>query len=352
MSRNVITRFAPSPTGDFHVGGARTALFNWLWAKANGGQFILRIEDTDQKRFDSESANSIIDGMKWLGLDWDYGPNKADIESLGADVSHAKTGPSESYLQSRRLEKYKQAAFSLVEKELAYPIMSDGYLNIAKWRDAPNMLKRRLMESGRPYHIRLKLPREGVIVCKDHLRGDIIFRWDRQKDTVILKTDGFPTYHLASVVDDIDMQISHVIRNEEWISSMPIHIYLYQVMETPPPVFVHTASIKNPNGRGKLSKRSLDNDKHSVPTKVMDYVNIALPSAMINFMALLGWSPKTDSVSSVLSVDDIKRLFNISGISTKPSAWDFKKLLHINNSHFRQMDTNSVQDLIYKRGLA
>jgi glutamyl-tRNA synthetase len=279
-------RFAPSPTGYLHVGGARTALFNWLFARRHGGTFVLRIEDTDAERSSWEMVAGIVDGLRWLGLDWDEGP----------DVG----GPHAPYFQSQRLEKYQEYAQELVQGGKAY------------------------YDEGA---VRFKVP-PGLTRFEDLVHGAIEFDNEHIEDFVILRSDGQPTYHLSVVVDDIDMAITHVVRGDDHISNTPKQVLLYQAFGKPAPAFAHVPLIMGPDKK-RLSKR------HGA-TSVTEYERLGyLPEAMVNFLALLGWSPGGDR--EVLSRDELKELFALEGISGGHAVFNAEKLDWFNQQHIGRL---------------
>ncbi len=279
-------RFAPSPTGYLHVGGARTALFNWLFARRHGGTFVLRIEDTDAERSSWEMVEGIVDGLRWLGLDWDEGP----------DIG----GPHAPYFQSQRTEKYREHAQALVRDGTAYA------------------------DAGA---VRFKVP-PGQTRFTDLVHGPIEFDNDHIEDFVILRSDGQPTYHLSVVVDDIDMEITHVVRGDDHISNTPKQVLLYQAFGRPAPSFAHVPLIMGPDKK-RLSKR------HGA-TSVMEYQRLGyLPEAMVNFLALLGWSPGGDR--EVLSRDELKALFTLEGISGGHAVFNAGKLDWFNQQHIGRL---------------
>ncbi|MBD3277230.1 MAG: glutamate--tRNA ligase, partial [Candidatus Aegiribacteria sp.] len=285
----VRTRLAPSPTGDPHVGTAYQALFGYVWAKKNNGSFVLRIEDTDRERSSEESEEAIIDSLRWLGLEWDEGP----------DIG----GPYGPYRQSQRLEIYHEHINSLVAQGKAYPCFCSrerlaevrkerqksgaarGYDR--KCREIPPDEARKRVEAGEPFTVRMKVPLEGDCVFEDLLRGEIRKDWASIDDQVIMKVDGFPTYHLAVVVDDHLMKISHIIRGEEWINSVPKHVLLYEFFQWEPPVFCHLPLLRNKD-KSKLSKRKN-------PVSIDWYRNSGiLPEALLNFVGMMGWHISED----------------------------------------------------------
>ena len=292
-------RFAPSPTGYLHVGGARTALFNWLFARRQGGTFILRIEDTDAQRSSWDMVAGIVDGLRWLGLDWDEGPD------IGG--AHAP------YFQSQRLEKYQQHAQALVETgKAAY---EDGA-------------------------VRFRVPETGQTVFRDLVHGDIAFDNEHIEDFVILRSDGLPTYHLSVVVDDIDMRITHVVRGDDHISNTPKQVLLYKAFGAPEPSFAHVPLILGPDKK-RLSKR------HGA-TSVMEYKRLGyLSEAMVNFLALLGWSPGGDR--EVLSREELIGLFTLEGISGGNAVFNPEKLDWFNQQHIARLSAAALLAAIEQR---
>ena len=279
-------RFAPSPTGYLHVGGARSALFNYLFARRHGGVFILRIEDTDRGRYVEGAVEEIVASLRWLGLDWDEGP----------DIG----GPVGPYAQSERTQLYREHARRLIEGGNAYRCFCTAERLTAlreeqeknklplgydrKCRDLPRADIERLLAGNAPHVIRLKIPAGRTITFTDEIRGSIEYQSDVLDDIVLIKSDGFPTYHMANVVDDHLMGITQVLRGDEWIASTPRHVLLYEAFGWTPPVFAHLPVILAPDGK-KLSKRK-------GAASVMDYKRAGyLPEALFNFLALLGWSP-------------------------------------------------------------
>jgi glutamyl-tRNA synthetase len=325
MSKGTITntvrvRFAPSPTGSPHIGNIRTALFTWLFARKHGGVFILRIEDTDRARYVEGSVQEIMDSLRWLGLDWDEGP----------------------YFQSQRLPLYREVAEKLVETGHAYRCyctperleelrrqqeaakQPTGYDR--KCRYLSEQERREREAQGIPYVIRFAMPLEGETVFHDEIRGEIRFENALLDDFVMLKSDGYPTYHLASVTDDHHMGITHVIRGEEWISSTPRHVQIYQALGWELPKFAHLPMILGTD-RKKLSKR------HG-SVQFMEYIQQGyLPEAMFNFLALLGWS--SDEDRELFSREELMRRFDLSGVQENPAIFDGQKLLWMNGVYIR-----------------
>ncbi|MFA6032588.1 MAG: glutamate--tRNA ligase [Myxococcota bacterium] len=339
MSEKVRVRFAPSPTGYLHVGGARTALFNYLFARHTGGVFILRIEDTDRTRYQEGALKEIFDSLRWLGLSWDEGP-----ECGGAH------GP---YFQSERLEVYRKHAHELIEKGSAYRCfctserldqvraVQEKAKQTTKYdrhcRQMSASEAERLAEAGTPHVIRLKVPDGREVRFNDLIRGEIVYQSDVLDDLVLFKTDGFPTYHLANVVDDHLMEISHVLRGDEWITSTPRHILLYEAFGWTPPVFAHMPVILSPEG-GKLSKRK-------GAASVMDYKKAGyLPQALFNFLALLGWAPGDDR--EVMSLQEMIDAFGLEKVNPKPAVFDEVKLEWMNHEYMRKLTVDEALDLV------
>ena len=341
-NKEVRVRFAPSPTGDPHLGAMRTALFNWAFAKKNNGKFILRIEDTDRNRLVPGSTENIIEGLKWLNLNYDEGPG------VGGDY-----GP---YFQSERKNMYAEIVNKLLDDGNAYmcdlstedleKIRNDqklkglppGYNGFSRNRPREELEKSK--KDGKPVVVRLKVPLSGNIKFNDMKRGMLVFDLSKIDDFIILKADGMPTYHLASVVDDTEMKISHVLRGEEWISSTPKHLLIYNFINQKPPEFIHLPLIFGKD-KSKLSKR------HGA-SSVIEYKNQGLlPDALLNYLALLGWSPGNDI--EILKPSDISNLFEIRGLSISPSIFDPEKLSWINGVHIREMDENKLSTIIKEK---
>src|SRR3954469_4143840 len=322
-------RFAPSPTGYLHVGGARTALFNWLFARRHGGAFVLRIEDNDTERSSWDMVTGIVDGLRWLGLDWDEGP----------DVG----GPHAPYFQSQRLDRYRTRAYALVERGLAYYCYcapddlqrgrADAEARGEAWAYDRTCLRRppeelaRLEADGAPRAVRFKVP-AGETTFADLVRGTIVFANENIEDFVVLRSDAQPTYHLSVVVDDVEMEITHVVRGDDHISNTPKQVLLYQAFGSPPPAFAHVPLILGPDKK-RLSKR------HGA-TSVTEYERLGyLPEAMVNFLALLGWSPGGDR--EVLSRDELISLFALEGISGGNAVFNPEKLDWFNQQHLMRL---------------
>lgn len=325
----VRVRFAPSPTGYLHVGGARTALFNWLYARRHNGTFILRIEDTDAERSSWEMVGGIVDGLRWLGLDWDEGP----------DIG----GPHAPYFQSQRLDRYRAAAAQLVTAGHAYACYctpeeiqarrADAERRGEVWTYDRACTRRtpeecaRLDAAGTPRAIRFRVP-PGRTSFQDQVHGEIDFDNANIEDFVVLRSDGQPTYHLSVVVDDVDMEVTHVVRGDDHISNTPKQVLLYRAFGKTPPEFAHVPLILGPDKK-RLSKR------HGA-TSVTEYQRLGyLPEAMVNFLALLGWSPGGDR--ELFTMDELVQAFTLEGISGGNAVFNPEKLDWFNQQHIARL---------------
>jgi len=323
------TRFAPSPTGFLHVGGLRTALYCYLFAKKHNGQFILRIEDTDQNRITPGAIEAIINGLKWAGINYDEGP------VIG--------GPYGPYIQSERLDLYKKHALELIEKGHAYYCFCSQErlehvrnLQVAAkvppaydrhCRDIDVHEAQKKIQAGESYVIRMKVPLEGELTFVDLIRGQVSIGYKVVDDQVLLKSDGFPTYHLAAVVDDHYMKISHVIRGEEWLPSTPKHILLYKYFGWETPYFSHLSLLLNPD-KSKLSKRTGS-------VSVEDYKNKGyLPDALVNFIALLGWNP--GDTREIFSLEELVKEFSLEHVGKAGAIFNIEKLDWINEQYIHK----------------
>jgi glutamyl-tRNA synthetase len=331
VSSDVRVRYAPSPTGIPHVGNIRTALFNWLFARHHGGTFIVRIEDTDQERRVEGAQEAIFDSLRWLGLDWDEGPDTPD----------AAYGP---YIQSQRVELYLAAAERLIESDAAYRCYCsserlDALRESQLKRKVPTGYDRKCRNlsaderadaeaSGTKPVIRFKVPLTGKTTFEDVIRGSVTWENRLIDDFVLLKSDGFPTYHLANIVDDHEMRISHVFRADEWLPSTPRHTLLYQAFGWEPPIFAHMPLILGAD-RSKLSKR------HGA-VALLDYSDQGyLPEAMLNFLSLLGWS--LDDKTTVISREELVHSFTLDRVVASPAVFDLEKLRWMNGVYIREM---------------
>lgn len=343
-SRPVRTRYAPSPTGPQHIGGIRSALFGWLYARHHSGQFILRIEDTDQKRFVEGSVDLILDAFNWLGMDIDEGP-----------VQGGEYGP---YIQSERLELYQKWAHKLVENGKAYKCFAteaeledmrqSGTGYDRRYRDiAPEKLIE-LEAEGRDYVIRFKMPLDGKTAGEDMIRGTVEFDNDQLQDAVILKSDGFPTYHLAHIIDDYHMNITHVTRAVEWLPSFPLHIQIWDAFGWEKPQFAHLPVLLNPNGKGKLSKRhsSFESDDGTkVPVLMHEFIEAGyLPEAVMNFLINIGWNFGEDR--EIFTVQEAIERFDLKDVNPSNSAYPVEKLDWLNGQYIQNADVNYLASLL------
>jgi glutamyl-tRNA synthetase len=340
-SGKVRVRFAPSPTGFLHIGGARTALFNWLFARKHNGTFILRIEDTDQKRYVPEAEQDIKDSLRWLGMDWQEGP----------DIN----GPHAPYYQSRRTDLYKTWADWLVKNGHAYRCnCTPERLAEVRARQEANKEKPGYDRHCRDldldtdigsHVVRFKMPAEGETTIHDLIRGDITFQNADLEDLVLLKSDGLPTYHLANVVDDHHMEISHIMRADEWIATAPLHRQLYLALGWEMPEIAHLPVILSPSGKGKLSKRdqAFEEGNTKVLVQVREYRNTGyLPEAIINFLMNVGWSYGEDR--EVFTVDEALPRFEIKDINPAGTRLPFEKLEWLNGVYIRNLSPKSLPD--------
>lgn len=334
----VKVRFAPSPTGPLHIGGARSALFNYLFAEGKGGTFILRIEDTDLERSSRESEEGIINALRWLGISWNEG-----IEAGG------ENGP---YRQTERLDTYREYTSKLMQEGYAYhcycteeeleqerqELIASGETPryLGKCRSLTAEQRQALEAEGRKPVVRFKVPEGQQIVINDLVRGKVVFDSDGIGDYIIVKSDGIPTYNYAVVIDDVLMSITHVIRGEEHLSNTPRQVLIYQALKMQTPDFAHISLILNTEGR-KMSKRDGD-------TAVIDYFNKGyLPQAVDNFIALLGWSPSGEQ--EFFSIEELKREFSLDKVSKSPAVFDLNKLNYINSYYLKQTADQELVDL-------
>ncbi len=339
---SVRVRFAPSPTGLLHVGALRTALYDSLFARNQGGVCILRIEDTDRSRYNEGSEKEFIQTLAWVGIEFDEGPHVG--------------GPHAPYRQSERKEAgiYAKHIAVLLEKGLAYKAFetsdeldemrqfqqinkqATGYFG-GDWREASPEKVAAAEAEGKPYVIRQRIPRGEKVVLEDFIRGRIEFDTDTLPDPVLIKADGMPTYHFAAIVDDHLMEITHIIRGEEWISSAPLHALLFDNFGWERPIFVHCPVIVGPDGK-KLSKR------HGA-TSVLDYAAQGyLKGALKNFIALIGWAPGDDR--EVMSEDELIAAFDLKGLQPSPGKFDLDKLKWLNGHSIRQLDPSELLDML------
>ena len=363
----VRTRFAPSPTGYLHIGGVRTALFNWLFARQRGGQFILRIDDTDVARNVDEALEPILSGLKWLGIDWDEGPGVG--------------GPHAPYFQSQRADRHRAAVERLLAaghayRDFATPAELDEERKAAQAAGKPFLYSRRFAAftaadaarfaaEGRQSVVRLKMPRESALVIDDAVRGRVEFAWEREQDHVIQRADGSCLYHLASVVDDHDLEITHVIRAEEHLSNTPRQAFIALSLGYPLPAYAHLPLVAEPGSRTKLSKRKLaqylkNPDFKQVAehgTRIAERIGLTadadtfnpvivdfyrevgyLPWAIDNYLALLGWS--YDDKTEFFSRDELVRHFTLERINSSPASFDPKKLWAVQDHYMHALSTD------------
>jgi len=344
----VRVRFAPSPTGRVHLGSGRTALYDYLIAKQTGGQFILRIEDTDQKRYVEGAEEELMSGLRWLGLEWDEGP----------DVG----GPYGPYRQSERKAIYQKYARQLIEEGHAYACFCtseklqsvreqqlknkeqphyDGTCRHLSLEEADERIAR-----GEPYVVRFRTPKEGTTTVKDLLRGDITIENRLLDDYIIVKSDGLALYHLAAMVDDHLMKITHVIRGSEWLPTYPLHHLIYQAFGWEMPVFIHLSVFLKPSGKGKMSKRdAMDLDKDGYSIFLNDFPALGyLPEAVVNWTALMGWS--YDDHTEFFSMADLVEKFSFEKLNPSPAAINFEKLDHFNGLHIRNMSLEQLAEKV------
>jgi glutamyl-tRNA synthetase len=369
----VRVRFAPSPTGYLHIGGVRTALFNWLYARHHGGTYILRVDDTDQQRNLSEALQPILDGFRWLDLGWDE----------GVEVG----GPHAPYFQSQRLERYQAAVEKLVAVGYAYRDFARPEEIVAERTEAE--------AAGRPYHasrrwaawrdqdrarfaaedrtsvVRLKMPREGQCRIADRIRGEVVTEWASEADHVIQRADGTCLYHLASVVDDVEMGITHVIRAEEHLSNTPRQIWIFQGLGAPLPEFAHLPVVAEPGSRVKLSKRKLDKylknpefaslfergqriaerlgrtvSAETFNPVIVDFYRVAgfEPEAILNYLMLLGWS--LDDKTEILNRDQRIAHFSLEGVNKSAASFDPQKLMSFQERYMQALSLDERRDRV------
>jgi glutamyl-tRNA synthetase len=331
----VVTRFAPSPTGFMHVGGIRTALYAYLWAKKNNGTFILRIEDTDKEREVKGSMEHIIESLKWLGINWDEGPN------IG--------GPHAPYLQSERLDLYKKYAQILIDKELAYP---DPYTEkeVDEFRTKAELEKKPfLFREYRPEKfgiwdgtkpLRFKTPEIKSYKWNDLVYGDLSAGPEALDDFILIKSDGYPTYNFAHIVDDIEMGVTHVMRGQEFISSTPKFLSVYEALGVKPPLYATLPPIMAEDGKKKLGKRDGAKD-------ILEYRNEGyLAEALVNFLVLLGWNPGDDR--EIFTMEELVKTFDISRIGHSGAQMNQEKLDWINKEHIKKLSKEELKNKIFE----
>ena len=337
----VRTRFAPSPTGFQHLGGFRTAFFAWLLAKHNGGKFLLRVEDTDQERSVPGAIRFIIEELAWFGIQIDEGPSREELKSLNEDWGAAPEldGAYGPYIQSLRLPRYKEVAEQLIEKGFAYrcdctPEMLERERNEQMARkEQPGYsgyCRSRNVSADTKHVVRFKMPQRRAISFNDAIRGRVAWDTIPLRDTVILKSGGFPMYHLAVVVDDHDMKISHVLRGIEWLSSTPIHLLIYEALGWEPPVFAHLPVVNGPDGK-KLSKRTGAAKSSELREKGF------LAEAVLNYVSLIGWAPGEGSDQEIFTRDELISKFSLEGVNEASGVFDPVKLEWMNGVYIRNL---------------
>lgn len=346
--RPIRVRFAPSPTGRLHLGSGRTALYDYLIAKKLGGQFILRIEDTDRNRYVPGAEKEIIDGLHWLGIDWDEGPDKG--------------GPYGPYRQSERKEIYLKEAERLIEQGDAYYCFCTQE-RLQEMREKQQQNKefphydgccrnidlseaKRRVAAGEPHVIRFKTPKEGTTTVTDLLRGEITVENKTIEDYVIVKSDGWALYHLAAAVDDHLMKITHVIRSSEWLSTLPLHHMIHKALGWEEPIWVHLSVFLKPSGKGKMSKRdSEDMMKNGYSIFITDLQELGyLPEGVVNWAALMGWS--YDDHTEYFTMKDLEEKFSLEHLNPSPAAINFSKLDHFNGMHIRTLPIDELAEKI------
>lgn len=344
----VRTRFAPSPTGFQHLGGFRTAFFAWLLAKHHGGKFLLRIEDTDRERLMPGAIRYLIEELLWFGVTIDEGPSAAELKTAGEYWEGAPDigGPFGPYIQSQRLPRYKEIAEQLVAGGHAYrcdctPEMLEKERNeqMAR-RELPGYsgyCRTRNVSADVPHVIRLKLPAKRTLTLMDAVKGRVVWENVSLRDPVILKSDKFPTYHLAVVVDDHDMKISHILRGDEWLSTTPIHLLLYEALNWTPPIFAHLPVIKGSDGK-KLSKR------HGAATSREYREQGYLPEALMNFVSLIGWSPGEGEEQEIFSRQELIERFTLERVNEASGVFDSNKLAWMNGLYIRNLPVDDFID--------
>ncbi len=365
MPQEVRVRFAPSPTGPLHIGGVRTALYNYLFARQNGGKMILRIEDTDQTRFVPGAEDYIIEALTWLGIQFDegvhiggpYGPyRQSDRKPMYKEYADQLLRDGWAYYAFDKPEELeaKRKEYEAQKKTFQYDCNTRGSMQNSLSLPADEVQRR--LESGEPYVVRFKFPADTEITVHDLIRGDVTMNSNLLDDKVLFKSDGMPTYHLANIVDDHTMRISHVIRGEEWLPSAPLHVMLYKAFgwEDTMPQFAHLPLLLKPEGNGKLSKR--DGDRLGFPVFPLDWHDPKsgelssgyrergyFPEAVVNILALLGWNPGTEQ--EILSMDELIKLFNIAHISKSGAKFNVEKAKWFNHEYMQMHSDEEVADM-------
>jgi glutamyl-tRNA synthetase len=345
--QEVRTRFAPSPTGWLHIGGVRTALFEILFAHRHGGKAILRIDDTDRQRLVPGAIQALIEDLRWVGLHFDEGPSDEEIALAdeGYKGGFGIGGPLKPYIQSQRVARYQEVSEELIRLGYAYRCdctperlekereeqtarrEAVGYSGYCRDRNVP---------AGVPHVVRFRIPEDRVVVLADAVKGEV--RWEQiiLRDPVLLKSDGFPTYHLATVVDDHDMKISHVLRADEWLSTAPLHLLLFEALGWEAPVFAHLPPVLGTDGK-KLSKR------HGA-TFLRSFREAGyLPEAILNFMALIGWSPGEGEQEEIFTLEELTRRFSLDRVNKAGGVFSYDKLKWMNGVYIRKLATEDLE---------
>lgn len=340
----VRVRFAPSPTGFLHIGGVRTALFNWLFARHYGGQFILRIEDTDEKRFVPEAVDNLMESLHWVGLDWDEGPRIGGPHAPYVQSERNDLGIYRTYVDQLLARGYAYKSFVTPEEQeqMRAEALAKGYKSFRFRGPDRDWSAEQVAEAeaqGKPYTVRLKVPMTGTTSFHDLIRGGgdpITIHHCDLYDIVLLKSTGMPVYHLAHLVDDYLMGITHVIRGEEWVPSMPYHVLLYQALGWEMPTFAHVPNILRQDGNGKLSKR-----KDDVSTNRF-WERGYLSESMFNYLALQGWS--YDDHTEIMTQEEVVERFTIDRVQPSPARWNPDKLKDMNGIYIRKMSVEEVTE--------
>ena len=347
------TRFAPSPTGELHIGGIRTAIFSWLLAKHTGGEFYIRLEDTDQERYVPGSARRILQSFDWLGIQLDGGPDHAELAAMKTNEDYPEAladgsyhGVPKPFVQSQRLAFYKERSEWLIANGYAYrssetseeldAMRKEAEAKKQNFRFHEHMRLRTDIKPDEPHVVRMRiLPPNGQTVLNDALKGKVVFENANVDDAILLKSDGFPTYHLAVVVDDHMQGVTHVLRGDDWLPSAPKHVLLYQYFGWDQPVWAHTPNVNGNDGR-KLSKR------HGAQT-IWEFRDQGyLPEAMINFLAMLGWAPGNGDEQNVFTIDELIAKFSLDGVGISPAVFEYNKLDWLNGVHIRRLPAEDL----------
>ena len=363
----VRVRFAPSPTGPLHIGGVRTALYNYLFARQQGGKMILRIEDTDQTRFVPGAEQYIVEAFQWLGIEFDegvhiggpYGPyRQSDRKALYRQYADQLLADGWAYYAFDRPEDLdtKRKEYEAQKKTFQYDCTTRSQMDNSLALPAEEVQRR--IESGEPYVLRFKFPENTDITVHDLIRGDVTMNSRLLDDKVLFKSDGMPTYHLANIVDDHLMEITHVIRGEEWLPSAPLHVMLYEAFGWQAPQFAHLPLLLKPEGNGKLSKR--DGDRLGFPVVPLEWHDPKsgevssgyreqgyLPQAVVNMLALLGWNPGNDK--EMMTMEELIRLFSIQHISKNGARFNLDKAKWFQHEYFQQLPDSQVAEMLGKQ---